>query len=197
MKHLLIFAVLVLIAAMLCSFVPTGDDMQIYSDVVRLHVIANSDSESDQGVKFAVRDKVLSYIGSLTSDAENADDAGRVISENIGAIRSAVIDALDSLGENISADVSLSEEYYPTRSYDDISLPAGKYTSLRIRLGQAEGQNWWCVLYPAICTSSARASTVIKQTGLSTGQINILTEGEKPVYKIKFKLLELFGGASS
>ena len=194
MKHLVIFASLVLILSALCCVVPTRAETEIYSDVVRLHVIANSDSEHDQDTKLAVRDAVLEKIGDMTAGAIDARDTALLISDKIGDIRALVDAALAERGENVSASVTLSEEYYPEKSYGDVTLPAGKYTSLRIRLGKAEGHNWWCVLYPAVCTSAARASSVFKQTGFSTEQINVLTEDEKPVYKIKFKILELFGG---
>lgn len=194
MKHLVIFASLVLIMSALCCIVPTRAETELYKNVVRLHVIANSDSEDDQQTKLAVRDAVLSEIGEITSGAESAEDAALMISENIKDIRALVDAALIGRGEGITSSVALSEEYYPEKSYGDVTLPAGKYTSLRIMLGRAEGRNWWCVLFPAVCTSAARASSVFKQTGFSTEQINILTEDEKPVYKIKFKILELFGG---
>ena len=120
-----------------------------------------------------------------------------MIADNVGYIRELVGKTLLSLGEDIASEVTLSEEYYPARSYGDVTLPAGKYTSLRIMLGEAGGQNWWCVLYPAVCTSGAKASYVMRQTGFSTEQINILTGEDKPVYKIKFKFLEFLGGMFS
>lgn len=194
MKHLVLFASLVLVLSALCCVVPTRAETEIYGNVVRLHVIANSDGERDQETKLAVRDAVLGKISDITSGAENSDGASLMISESIGDIRALVDAALIERGENAAASVTLSEEYYPEKSYGDVTLPAGKYTSLRIKLGRAEGRNWWCVLFPAVCTSAAKASSVFKQTGFSTEQINVLTEDEKPVYKIKFKILELFGG---
>ena len=194
MKQLAIFAALVLISAALCCVIPTRAETGIYSGVVRLHVIANSDSESDQKTKLYVRDAVLGSIEKMTDGAKDADGAAAMISANISDIRTLVKNTLMSLGEDPAAAVTLSKEYYPERTYGDISLPAGKYMSLRIMLGEAKGQNWWCVLFPTVCMSSAKASTVFKQTGFSSEQINILTEDEKPVYKIKFKILELIGG---
>lgn len=197
MKQLLIFTSLVLVFAALCCFIPTRADMQIYSGVVRLHVLANSDSEKDQRIKLLVRDAVLSDIESITSGASSAEEASAKIADNVGNIRELVRATLSSLGEDVPAAVTLSEEYYPERSYGDVSFPSGKYTSLKIMLGEASGQNWWCVLYPAVCTSGAKASSVLLQSGFSTEQINILTDEERPVYKIKFKLLEFLGSAFS
>ena len=194
MKHLVLFASLVLVLSALCCVVPTRAETEIYGNVVRLHVIANSDGVRDQETKLAVRDAVLGKIGDITAGAENSDGASLMISESIGDIRALVDAALIERGESATASVTLSEEYYPEKTYGDVTLPAGKYKSLIIRLGRAEGHNWWCVLFPAVCTSAAKASSVFKQTGFSTEQINVLTEKEKPVYKIKFKILELFGG---
>ena len=93
--------------------------------------------------------------------------------------------------------VTLSRESYPELTYGDLTLPSGEYASLKVSLGEAGGQNWWCVLYPSICTSGAKASGVMKQIGFSPDQVSILTDGEKPVYKLKFKLLEfIFGNGS-
>jgi len=197
MKYLAVFSVLVLVAVILCGFIPSAEDARIYDDVVRLHVIANSDSPEDQGTKLIVRNEVLSYIDSLVKKASDARDAANIIEDDIDSIRAAVCDTIEKLCADLSCDVTLSYEYYPTRQYDDLSLPAGRYRSLRIKLGEAAGQNWWCVLYPSICTSGAKAKNVLRQTGFSPDQINILTGDEKPVYKIKFKFLEFFSGMSS
>ena len=192
MKYLAVFSILVLLAAIICGFIPTAEDVQIYDGIVRLHVIANSDDPNDQGTKLIVRNAVLSYIDNIVSHAENAGGAADMIGENVSGIRAVVCDTLEGIGESTDCDVALSYEYYPTRQYDDLTLPAGKYRSLRISIGSGEGQNWWCVLYPSICTSGARAKNVLKQTGFSPDQINVLTDDEKPVYKIKFKFLEFF-----
>jgi len=194
MKQLTVFAILVVIVVAACGFIPTGEDMAIYDDVVRLHVLANSDTEDDQNIKLAVRDAVLGTVGDITAAATDAESAAALINENICEIRDVAAHTLSELGVDMPVSVTLSDERYPTRDYDDMSLPSGTYTSLRIMIGEAKGQNWWCVLYPAVCLSSAKANAVFKQTGFSSEQINILTDNEKPVYKIKFKLLELISG---
>lgn len=193
MKQLIIFTVLVLLFAMLCGFVPTSEDAMIYDNMVRLHVVANSNSDEDQAIKLSVRDAVIEDIGKMVEEAESAADAANIISSRVFDIRDMVKAELCRLGCYDDVVVSISQESYPTKDYGEISLPAGKYTSLRIEIGAAQGNNWWCVLYPVICTSSAKAGYVLKQTGFSPDQIKILTDGEKPVYKIKFKILELIG----
>lgn len=197
MKYLVTFTCLVLACCLFCGFIPTESDRIIYENTVRLHVLANSDSEHDQSVKLTVRDAVLAEMETLLSDAENPEDAVSVISENLDRIREVCNDTLTSLGETYTATVILSEEKYPTRNYETLSLPAGVYESLRIKLGSAEGKNWWCVLYPALCTNVAKTEESLIKTGFSPEQIEILTNGESPKYKIKFKFLEIFGEAFS
>lgn len=192
MKGLTIFTCLVLAVCCLCSFLPLSDEAEIYDNTLRLHVIANSDSGHDQEIKLLVRDEVLSLIDSLVSEAENIEDAENIIKENIDKIRDKSRDTLVALGESKSVSVTLSSEYYPTRSYEDFSLPAGEYMSLRIMIGEANGQNWWCVLYPELCISGAKTGETLVKTGFSKDQIDILTGGEKPEYKLKFKFLEIF-----
>ncbi len=193
MKGLTIFTSLVLIVCALCSFLPANDEFEIYENTVRLHVLANSDSEHDQSVKLAVRDAILAEIASITEGAENVEEAEALISANLGYIREIAKKALAELGESYVVNVTLSEEYYPTREYEDFRLPAGTYTSLRIMLGEAAGKNWWCVLYPSLCTGCATTGETLVQTGFSKDQIEILTGGEEPKYRLKFKILELFG----
>ena len=192
MKGLTIFTCLVLIICVLCSFLPLSDEAEIYDNTVRLHVIANSDSEHDQNIKLHVRDGVLSLIEELVKDAENIEEAENIIRENISAIRDSSRETLNLLGEDKSIAVTLSKEYYPTREYEDFSLPAGEYMSLRIMIGEAKGKNWWCVLYPELCTGGAKTGETLVKTGFSKDQIDILTGKDKPEYKLKFKFLELF-----
>jgi stage II sporulation protein R len=192
MKGLTIFTSLVLVVCALCSFLPVNGEAEIYDKTVRLHVIANSDSEHDQSVKLYVRDAILKEIEALTKNASSAEEAAAVIDSKIGYIRDKAKLALSEIGEDIDVNVTLSEEYYPVREYEGFCLPAGEYTSLRILLGEAKGKNWWCVLYPELCTNAAQAGEAIVKTGFSKDQIDILTGGEKPQYRLKFKILEFF-----
>jgi stage II sporulation protein R len=192
MKGLTIFTSLVLIVCALCSFLPVGDEAEIYDNTLRLHVLANSDTEHDQNVKLYVRDAVLEEIAALTKSAQSIEEAEEIVNDNLGYIRERAKGALEAIGEDITVNVTLTEEYYPTREYEDFRLPAGSYTSLRILLGKAEGQNWWCVLYPELCNSGAKTGETLIKTGFSKDQIDILTGGEKPKYRLKFKILEFF-----
>lgn len=195
MKYLVLFTALVLCFCMFCGFIPTESDFAIYENTVRLHVLANSDSEHDQNVKFLVRDAVLREMEILLADAKSYENANALLCENLEHLRKVCNETLASLGENVQATVMLSKENYPTRHYETMSLPAGVYQSLQIYIGEAKGQNFWCVLYPTLCVSPAKAEAELIKTGFSTDQIEIITGGENPKYKIKFKILEFFGDA--
>lgn len=192
MKGLTIFTSLVIIVCIFCSFMPLGNEAEIYDNTVRLHVLANSDSEHDQSVKLYVRDEILGYIADITKGCTTVEEAESVISANISAICERAKSALANIDEEKEVSVTLSKEYYPTRNYEDFSLPAGRYTSLRIMIGKAEGQNWWCVLYPELCTSGAKTGETLVKTGFSKEQIEILTGKDEPKYRLKFKFLEIF-----
>ena len=168
-------------------------DFEIYENTVRLHVIANSDSEHDQSVKLFVRDRVLSELQILLADTESPTDAVTLIEENLEHLRAVCNETLEALGEDATANLYLKEEKYPTRHYENISLPAGVYQSLQIRIGNADGQNWWCVLFPTLCTSAAKTEAALIKTGFTSDQIGVLTNGDHPKYKLKFKILEFFG----
>ena len=193
MKYLIIFTASMLACCLFCGFIPSKEDMEIYENTVRLHVIANSDSEHDQSVKLLVRDRVLSELNELLKEAQTHEEAMEIIEKNLDRLRAACNEALMLLGEECEATLYLKQEKYPTRHYENISLPAGVYDSLQIRLGDADGRNWWCVLFPTLCTSAAKTEETLVKTGFTSDQIGVLTGGEHPKYKLKFKILEFFG----
>lgn len=193
MKYLVIFTAVILACCLCCGFIPSQEDMEIYENTVRLHVIANSDSEHDQSVKLLVRDSVLCELGVLLENAKTQEEAMAIIEDNLEHLRTVCNETLAALGEEMNAELYLKQEKYPTRHYENISLPAGIYQSLQIRLGQADGKNWWCVLFPTLCTSAAKTEEALIKTGFTSDQIGVLTNGERPKYKLKFKILEFFG----
>ncbi|MBQ6431092.1 MAG: stage II sporulation protein R [Oscillospiraceae bacterium] len=154
---------------------------------VRLHVVANSDSEEDQRQKLAVRDAVLPVIGELTARCADAVQAREVLAAHLPQIQAAAQTA--SGGREVTA--SLTNEAFPTRYYDTFTLPAGTYPSLRIRIGAAQGHNWWCVVFPSLCfaaTSDAleRCAAV---GGFDESETELITGGEE-TYTIRFKVFE-------
>lgn len=125
--------------------------------LLRLHVIANSDSVQDQQVKLLVRDRVLELTEPLLAEADDQDEVRRILSAHLQQITDAAQQVLTDQGMPYQLSAQMATEYYPTREYDTFSLPAGQYTGLKIRLGAASGHNWWCVVFPPLCTDAAQA----------------------------------------
>lgn len=126
-------------------------------DLVRLHVIANSDSAYDQALKLRVRDRVLAVTAPLLEDAQDQAAVRRTLSAHLQEITDAADEVLEDAGVPYTLSAQLAGEYYPTKAYDTFSLPAGHYVGLKIRLGTASGHNWWCVVFPPLCTDAAMA----------------------------------------
>ena len=155
------------------------------SELVRLHVIAVSDDDYEQVLKLRVRDEVLAYISPKLDGVKSAADAQKIISAELDGIRAAA----ETAAEGRSVLVTLSEEYYPTRNYEKFSLPAGRYQSLRVILGEGKGHNWWCVVFPPLCISAAEQEQAVES--MSDDMKGIVTEDEG--YEYKFRILELWG----
>ena len=156
----------------------------IAGSLVRLHVIAVSDDEEEQRIKLNVRDSVLRYLSPKLGDAADSDEARRIIRSELDGIFAAANEA--ACGRRVQ--VTLGEEYYPTKSYGSFSLPAGKYQSLRIILGDGEGHNWWCVVFPPLCVSAAET-----QSALDTMSDDVRGIVSDDGYTVKFRVVELWG----
>ena len=157
----------------------------ISGSLVRLHVLAVSDDSNEQRIKLNVRDSVLSYISPKLEDAESPDEAKRIISSELDGIKSAA----ETAAEGRPVKVTLTQEYYPTRDYGRFSLPAGRYESLRVILGEGEGHNWWCVVFPPLCLTAAESDSAVESLD---GEIRgIVTEEDG--YRCKFRIVELWG----
>lgn len=157
----------------------------ISSALVRLHVIADSDAAEEQEIKLEVRDAVLAYLTPVLEEAENQQQARQIIRDNLEGIAQAAFSA--ARGRQVS--VTLSRESYPTREYEGFTLPAGRYESLRVILGQGQGKNWWCVVFPPLCLSATESEKV--QDVLNGEDLSIVTEEEG--YVLRFRLVELWG----
>ena len=128
---------------------------QIRGDTLRLHIVANSDSEQDQAIKLAVRDALLADSSRMLGGASSRDEAISLINTNISDIENTAAQVLRQGGFSYGAKAYITRMYFGQRSYDGITLPAGYYTALRIELGAADGQNWWCVVYPSLCVPTS------------------------------------------
>lgn len=183
MKRLIIFTAALLAALTATAAALQLDQQTLAGKLIRLHVVANSDSEQDQAVKLQVRDAVLEVTKDL--DREELEQA-------LPNIQAAAEACLRELGCRDAVTVTLGQERFPTRLYENFSLPAGVYTALRVTIGEGEGQNWWCVAFPSICfrATTADLEAAAVSAGFTGEEIALITEANEG-YVLKFKLLEL------
>ncbi len=184
-RQLLIPTLCILLASLFLAVLPTDAEAEIYNDTVRLHILAASDSEEDQTVKLAVRDALLNEFGDRLSAAKDPAEAKRLAQELLPEIRACANRVLEENGFSYGAEVTLTEEDYPTRYYEDFSMPAGRYLSLRVLLGGGNGHNWWCVVFPPLCTSLACEKA---EEYYSFSERELIERGDVTV---RFKLLEM------
>ena len=182
-------SMIVAIIFSICSFAKTSE--QIRSDVLRLHVIANSDSNVDQNLKIRLRDFLLEEGKSIFDGSVNVENAVKKIEPQIHALEKSAKEFIRASGFDYDVKISLSREYFTTRTYETVTLPAGKYLALRVVIGSGEGHNWWCVMFPPMCVPAADKKDEIE---------NIFTEDEiklvesSPKYEIRFKVVEICEG---
>ena len=153
--------------------------------LLRLHVIAASDEEAEQALKLRVRDAVLEYLSPRLIGAADSSQAQTIIRQELEGIRLVA----ESAAQGRSVTVALGKERYPTKHYEGFTLPAGKYESLRITLGQGQGHNWWCIVFPPVCLSASQSDTVEQQLGEE--DFRLISEGDG--YALRFRALELWG----
>ena len=170
----------------LCA-VLQAQSQRMADKIIRLHVVANSDTSADQTVKLAVRDAVLREAGRVLNGAE---DPKQAVAAQLPALEAAANAELQRQGSEDLARVSFRRELFPTREYDTFSLPAGVYDSLRVTIGQGEGHNWWCVIFPPLCAQAAGLSERAVQA-LSDDDVRLVTESGGG-YVVRFRLLELW-----
>jgi stage II sporulation protein R len=192
-------AIVILMVIMLAlSFLPIHGEGEIYDTVVRLHVLANSDSEEDQALKLEVRDAILAVTSPLVEGCTSQTEAIRALESGMAEIEEAARTVITAEGRTDEVTVLIGREDYPTRTYESCAFPAGEYVSLRVCIGEAAGQNWWCVLFPPLCLSAASADAsgedAFISVGLSKDQYGIITETGRTKYKVRFKILELIQG---
>lgn len=170
-----------------------GAQQGLADQVIRLHVIANSDSPEDQALKLQVRDRILEVAEGLYDPEAGLEEAYRVLEDNLDLLAREGAEVVRQAGFDQPVTASLGESWFPTKEYTDFALPAGEYTALKIVIGEGSGQNWWCVVFPPLCLGSVTEST--EQTalagGFSDGQVSLIT-GENEGYVVKFKVMELW-----
>ena len=183
MKQALFHAICILLCTLCIVFIPTDAEAAIYSDTIRLHILAPSDSVEDQTLKLEIRDRILAKYGYAIYGSSDIEEAKITLAELTGEIKSDCNDWINELGYSYSASVDFENEWYGTREYSDFSLPAGEYLSLKITIGEGEGQNWWCVMYPPMCLEASLGA----QDTYSSAERSLIKNEQ---YRVKFKLLE-------
>lgn len=185
------FAVLVglIVSIIVSSFTAFADSCEnVRSEVLRLHILANSDSEADQNLKLSVRDAILERSGPLFDGALTLNVALEMAEINLPQIEEIAREEIAEQGYNYDVRAYICEMYFETRKYEDVTMPAGKYKALRIEIGKAEGKNWWCVIFPTLCIPAAQGNAEINDV-FKDQEIDTVTS---PKYEAKFAIVELF-----
>lgn len=190
-KHRLLGKALVcgFVLAALCSFFPFAAACgQLPRDVVRLHVVANSNGAEDQAVKLLVRDAVLEEAARWYQGAGSMEEASSQLCTHLQSIAGAARQVLGEQGVGYSATAQMTEMYFPTRDYGDFRLPAGRYRTLRVTLGEGAGKNWWCVVFPSLCLPAATQEEALLT--LPEGERQVVEGGQD--VQVKLKAVELW-----
>lgn len=181
------------VAALLMGAYLDREQAALADSVIRLHVIANSDSEADQELKYQVRDRVLTEAAALYQPGDDLQQVRRSMEDNLPLLAQAGREVVEEQGYDYPVSASLERTWFPTKKYTDFALPAGNYTALRIVVGEGRGENWWCVAFPPLCLGSV-SETVDEAAAagnFTPGQAALIT-GESGGYVVKFKAIELW-----
>jgi stage II sporulation protein R len=177
------------VLAALCSFFPFAAACgQLPRDVVRLHVVANSNGAEDQAVKLLVRDAVLEEAARWYQGAGSMEEASSQLCTHLQSIAGAARQVLGEQGVGYSATAQMTEMYFPTRDYESFRLPAGRYRTLRVTLGEGAGKNWWCVVFPSLCLPAATQEEALLT--LPEGERQVVEGGQE--VQVKLKAVELW-----
>lgn len=169
------------------------------NSIFRLHVIANSDSEEDQNLKYKVRDCLINYMNTLTNDLNTKDEVIEIAHKHIDDFKKIAQNVVEENGYNYEVNVEIGNFSFPTKTYGDISFPSGFYDALKVEIGKAEGQNWWCVMFPPLCFVDVTSGVVPEESkenlkeNLGDEEYSIISDtDENGITSIKFKLIEFF-----
>jgi len=197
-KRFTLLLLLLFIYTFICAFsYVNAVSTNIQDSVFRLHVIANSDSEEDQNLKYIVRDKILEYVNSVSYGTSSKEDVITMCKNNMQEIQKIAEDTIYENGYNYPVKISIGNFAFPTKTYGDISFPAGFYDALKIEIGNASGQNWWCVMFPPLCFVDVTSGVVPEESkeiikeNLSDEEFKLLSENSDNV-NFKFKIVEMF-----
>ncbi len=195
---------IIIIFILLCSFIlltissyANTISKSLSNNFLRLHILANSDSKKDQDLKLKVRDNILEYMNTLTFENISKNDAISIVQKNINNFQNIAEKTIKEEGYSYPIKIELGNFYFPTKIYGNISLPAGFYDALKIEIGEAVGQNWWCSLFPPLCFVDISSGVIDEESteelkeNLSEEEFSIITNDSETI-KLKFKLIEIF-----
>lgn len=198
-KFIVILSILFLIYIFFSaySYVSAISD-NMYNSVFRLHVIANSDSDEDQNLKYIVRDNLINYMNEKTNTFTSKEDIIEYAKNHIEDLKNIAEMTVKEQGYNYPVTVEIGNFEFPTKTYGDISFPAGNYDALRVKIGNANGRNWWCVMFPPLCFVDVSTGIVPETSkeelkeNLSDENYNLVSQSDNCDVKLKLKILELF-----
>lgn len=204
LNFILILTILIFLYIVLLSFnYSQAISYNLSDSVFRLHIIANSDSSADQELKLKVRDNIIEYMNTLTSSSSDKKDVISMVNNHLDSFKEIALNTIKENGYNYDVNIEIGNFHFPTKSYGDISFPAGNYDALKIEIGDAIGQNWCCVLFPPLCFVNSSTGVVpddSKNTlkeNINSESYEIISEGNNSNdntsdIKIKFKIIEFF-----
>lgn len=197
-KRFLLLIVLFLFYTFICAFsYASSVSSDIADNVFRLHIIANSDTDEDQNLKLIVRDNILNYMKEIASSVSSKEEAVEIITSHLDDFYNIAIDTIRNAGYDYDVNLSVGQFDFPTKEYGDISLPAGIYDALRIEIGEAQGHNWWCVMFPTLCFVDVSSGSLdegskgVLEDNLSDEEFSLISDDSADV-KFKFKVVEFF-----
>ncbi len=196
-KRFFILLILLILYTFVSAFYYSNAVCSDISDsVFRLHVIANSDSPADQNLKYIVRDSIIDYMNEISSSATSKEEVLQIAKSNISEIQSIAINTVRKEGYDYSVNVEVGNFVFPKKTYGDITFPPGFYDALKVEIGEAKGQNWWCVMFPPLCFVDVTSgivpdeSKLKMQENLSQEEYKLISQ-ESTNVKVKFKIVEV------
>ena len=198
-KMVIILSFLLFIYTSICAISYAQNvSNDIANSVFRLHVIANSDSEEDQNLKYIVRDNLLSYMNEICSDCSNKDEVIKLVYSHSDEFEKIAQNTIYEQGYSYDVKINIGNFEFPTKKYGDISLPAGLYDGLKVEIGEAKGQNWWCVMFPPLCFVDISSGIVsdeskdLMENNLNEEEFALVSDSSNQEMQFKFKLIEFF-----
>ena len=197
LKSLLILILLLILYTFICASSYASEvTSNISNSVFRLHVIANSDSNEDQALKYIVRDSLLEYMNTLAKDVTSKEEVIKLANSHKDDFYKIATNTISSHGYDYDVNINIGNFAFPSKKYGDITLPSGDYDALRVEIGEAQGQNWWCVMFPPLCFVDISSGIVddnsknTMQKNLDEEEYSLISNSDNNTIKFKFKIVE-------